>query len=130
MRKRRQNHDRCPQVKVATGVVSEAASAFLLLLLSFNASLLSSSNTLTALKIVWRHAPRSTARSDQAMWSKGHGARDFLRQSLNCFFGAPLWCQWTAHHTKQFLVNDGSPFWRHTQSTRGGTSVVWFKCWG
>lgn len=57
----RQVREQCLHVNVTSGVVSEAARAFILCLLSFRASLLSSSNSLTALKIIWCQAQRSVA---------------------------------------------------------------------
>ena len=68
----RQDRRQCPQVKVTFGVVAEAAPTYILLLLSFCASLLSSSNSLGALKMMWRQASRPIAMSDQHIYIYTH----------------------------------------------------------
>ena len=51
---RKAKREQCSQVKVVFDAMIKVAQAFLLILLSFFASLQSSSNLLTALKIEWR----------------------------------------------------------------------------
>ena len=58
--------------------------------LSLRESLRFSSNCEAALWTVWRQASLSAAMSDHCWQSMLHTLRDFLRQSLKRFFGAPL----------------------------------------
>ena len=73
-----------------SGVVVEAARAFLLCLLSLSEFLLSASNWAAAWWIEWRQATRSAARTDHCLWSMLQVVSDLFRLSLNRFFGAPL----------------------------------------
>ena len=73
-----------------SGVVVEAARAFLLCLLSLSEVLLSASNWTAAWWIVWRQTTSSAARSDHCLWSMLQVVGDVFRLSLNWFFGAPL----------------------------------------
>ena len=75
----RQVGRQCPQVNVASCMVFEA---FLSLLMSFCASVLSSSSSLTALMVEWHQASRSSTMCEQHRWSTWHAVRDYLRQSL------------------------------------------------
>ena len=86
----RQAREQCLQGNVMSGVVVEAARAFLLCLLSLSEFLLSASNWAAAWWIVWRQATRSAARSDHCLWSMLQVVSDLFRLSLNRFFGAPL----------------------------------------
>ena len=86
----RQGREQCLQGNVMSGVVVEAARAFLLCLLSLSELLLSASNWAAAWWIVWRQATRSAARSDHCLWSMLPVVSDFFRLSLNRLFGAPL----------------------------------------
>ena len=86
----RQGREQCLQGNVMSGVVVEAARAFLLCLLSLSEFLLSASNWAAAWWIVWRQATRSAARSDHCLWSMLQVVSDLFRLSLNRFFGAPL----------------------------------------
>ena len=86
----RQGREQCLQGNVMSGVVVEAARAFLLCLLSLSEFLLSASNWAAAWWIEWRQATRSAARTDHCLWSMLQVVSDLFRLSLNRFFGAPL----------------------------------------
>ena len=71
----RQGREQCLQGNVMSGVVVEAARAFLLCLLSLSEFLLSASNWAAAWWIVWRQATRSAARSDHFCTACGRCCR-------------------------------------------------------
>ena len=79
------------QSKVTPGtVVVEASRFFLLQRFSLRLFLRESSKEETAWWIMWRQVTRSAARVDHWRWSMWQAPRDFFRESLYRFFGAPL----------------------------------------
>ena len=78
------------QVKVWTGIETEATRVFLLCRFSLRLSMRFSSTEDTAWWMVWRHVSRSAASVVHWWWSMSQAPRAFLRVSLHRVFGGPM----------------------------------------